>query len=184
MKPLLTLLICIVAGILSASSPAMGAEVNDTVTLQRNGYLIHYPKNWKIHYGEKGEVVFSFTAPDTKSKISTNIQTIYTKAHSGKYKSVKELMDDFLIQVPMHAQDARLFDRKPYTLTEPDGSHLTGEQITVTFIENKQTYKQWQIMLMTDNGVLFQAFAYRAPLPLYDEYLPVANSMLTSWVIQ
>ena len=92
-------------------------------------------------------------------------------------------MDDFEVQVPMHTQDAHLFDRKSFELSESNGKKISGEQIYVTFKEGKQTYKQWQIMLMSADGILFQAFAYRAPSQYFDEYLPEASAMLASWII-
>ncbi len=159
-------------------------NANNSNVIQHNGYEIKYPKAWKSHIGENGVVFFAYEIPDTKVIIKANIQTIFTKAGGGKYKDVKDLMDDFLIQAPRHSQHAKLFDRKPIELAGPDGAKLSGEQITLTFEENKQEYKQWQIMMMSQDGKLFQAFAYRAPIKYYDEYLPGVTAMLDSWVIQ
>lgn len=162
----------------------MHLTANNAETIQHNGYEIKYPKAWKAHIGDEGVVSFAYQIPDTKTLIKANIQTIYTKAGGGKYKNVKDLMDDFLIQAPRHSQHAKLFDRKPIVLAGPNDTNISGEQITLTFKEDKQEYKQWQIMMMSRDGKLFQAFAYRAPVQYFDEYLPGVNAMLESWVIE
>lgn len=159
-------------------------NTNNSTLLQHNGYEIKYPKAWKAHIGDDGVVFFAYEIPDTKIIIKVNIQTIFTKAGGGKYKDVKDLMDDFLIQAPRHSQHAKLFNRKPIEFTGADGAKLSGEQITLTFEENKQEYKQWQIMMISQDGKVFQAFAYRAPIKYFDEYLPGVTAMLDSWVIQ
>ena len=146
-------------------------------------YSIRYPTTWKL--AEHGEGVVVFTGQDAQSKrhFTVNIQTIYTKKGGGKYKSIKDLMDDFRSQVPIHTQEAKFLDRAPFDLKETDGSTTSGEQTTLTFKENKQTYKQWQIMLTSKDGKLFQAWAYRAPIESFDANRPLAASMLASWII-
>lgn len=163
--------------------PNAWCEAKDgTSQLDRYRYQITYPNTWQPHDDNNGTIVFIYPIPNTKLTAMVNIQSIYTKAGGGKYKSVKDLMDDFLIQVPMHTVNAKLFDRKPYT--QPGAPQLTGEQIYVTFKQGNQTYKQWQIMLVTADGNLFQNFAYRAPQQYYDAYFPAASQMLESWQIR
>lgn len=161
---------------------AFAADTSFSSNLYR--YSINYPANWRI--AEHGNGVVVFTAKDASSKktFTVNIQTIFTKKGGGKYKSIKDLMDDFREQVPMHTQAAKFLERKPFELTEPDGTKLSGEQTTLTFKENGQTLKQWQIMLTSRDGTLFQAWAYRAPLQIFDANQAQAASMLASWVIQ
>lgn len=146
-------------------------------------YSIHYPATWQYKDLGKGAVVFVEINGKKPHLTSINIQTIFTKKAHGTYPTIKALMDDFWSQVPKHADQAKLYDRKPITLVEPDGTKLTGEQTTLTFKEYGVTFKQWQIMVMTNDGILFQAWAYRAPIQDYDANLKLAESMLATWVI-
>jgi len=146
-------------------------------------YSIRYPAAWKMRERDDGVVVFAAQDAKLKKIFTINIQTIYTKQGGGKYKSIKDLMDDFGTQVPMHTEDAKFLDRNSFALSEPDGSTLSGEQTTLTFKENGQTYKQWQVMLINHDGNLFQAWAYRAPITVFDANRQLAASMLASWVI-
>lgn len=140
-------------------------------------YSIHYPASWQCHAKDQGVVVFNTQAA------SVNIQTIYTKKGGGHYASVKDLMDDFQSQVPRHTQHAHFLERHPFVLTQTTGEKLTGEATTLTFYENGQTLKQWQIMLISRDGLIFQAWAYRAPVKEYADNLTDAVAMLRSWVI-
>lgn len=146
-------------------------------------YTIQYPTNWQFIDEGKGAVVFRGKAGKSSLPVSVNIQTIFTKKARGEYSSVKALMDDFWSQVPRHTEDVKFQGRRSIMLVESDGTKLSGEQTTLTFKENGETFKQWQIMVMTKDGRLFQAWAYRAPLKYYNANLSLAQSMLTSWRI-
>lgn len=143
-------------------------------------YSIHYPENWKAVDRGKGVVIFTEMKP---GPFMINIQTISTRKGGGKYKDIKDLMDDFKIQVPMHTKDAKFLDRKPFVLHEPDGSTLSGEETILTFEEDKMLWKQWQVMLINQNGMIFQALGYRAPASMFDVMQPTAAAMLASWII-
>lgn len=146
-------------------------------------YAILYPASWKCADHGKGVVVFKGSGIDPHYPLMINIQTILTKKAGGEYVSVNDLMNDFRSQVPQHTQHAKFIDRNPIELLEPDGSKLYGEETLLTFYENKQTFKQWQIMMVSHDGMLFQAWAYRAPQAAFDANRPIAESMLRSWVI-
>ncbi len=150
---------------------------------QEKQFSIQYPTSWKMHDEGKGTIIFLKKEGKSSLPISVNIQTLFTKKARGEYSNVKALMDDFWAQVPKHNEDANFIERRPITLIESDGSKLLGEQTTLTFKENGQTFKQWQIMVMNQNGTLFQAWAYRAPLKEYNSNLKLAQAMLISWRI-
>lgn len=146
-------------------------------------YSIHYPNTLTYSDHGDGMVTFKGKVGVPPSPMFVNIQTIYTKNHTGKYATVKDLMDDFTTQVPRNNPEANFLERKPITLVEPDGTKLKGEQTILTFTEKKVLLKQWQIMVMNQNGTMFQAWAYRAPLKYFDINRPIALAMLASWEI-
>lgn len=146
-------------------------------------YSIHYPADWKMTNRGKGVIVFTYRS-DQSLHMTINIQTLYTQKGGGKYKDVKDLMDDFYSQVPMHTQNAKFLERKPIQLKQPDGTVFRGEETTLTFKENGRIEKQWQVMLLNKDGILFQAFAYRAPITVFDVYRPVATAIFTSLILQ
>lgn len=152
---------------------AMASGLNQSFESKEYRYSIMYPDDWKCADKGKGTLLCK-----TGNGVTINLQTLYTQKGGGKYASVKSLMDDFYGQVPLHTIDAKFLSRSPYTFVD-----LNGEQTYVTFKEGKISYKQWQIMLTTDDGLLFQAFAYRAPEKVFDQYLPVAKEVLRTWNI-
>lgn len=147
-------------------------------------YTIQYPTDWHVYDHDDGIVVFKKLGLRNVYPTSVNIQTIYTKKAKGSYANVKELMNDFEDNALKQAADVKLSDRKPITLIDPNGKKIHGEEITMTFEAQGAKLKQWQIMVITDDGRLFQAWAYRADINSYDLDLPVAKEMLNSWIFE
>jgi hypothetical protein len=162
----------------SASAAAL-----HTFTSKTYHYSIQYPADWKLYDKGKGVVVFKSTTNNQQHEAMVNIQTIFTKKGGGKYASIKDLMDDFWSQVPMHTQAAHFLERNPVILIEPDGTKLSGEQTLFTFREDGKSYKQWQTMIMSRDGILFQAFAYRSTAADFAASYPLAKAMFASWII-
>lgn len=154
-----------------------------TYVSQDDHYSIKYPATWDSFDRGKGVVVFKNHADKTGYPLMVNIQTLYTKKGGGKYATVKDLMDDFYSQVPMHVEQAKFVERSSIVLTEPDGTKIYGEQTVLTFVMNNHTLKQWQVMLMNQNGKIFQAFAYRAPIEFFEANKSTAQAMFNSWVV-
>lgn len=144
-------------------------------------YTIQYPSDWKCDDRGQGVVVCRNHQNKNTPALSINIQTIYTKKADGKYATVKDLMDDFRQQVPMHTRNAVFLERKPVLLKEPDGTYRDGEETVFLFRENGITYKQWQVMMLNSDGNLFQALAYRAPEKYFASYYSLAEQIFSTW---
>lgn len=147
-------------------------------------YTISYPAGWHVYDRNDGTVVFKDNSKKSAYPSSVNIQTIYTKKANGTYKDVKELMDDFSEQAKHAATDVKFLERKPITLIEKNGVKISGEETMMSFRDHGKTLKQWQVMVVTNDGKLFQAWAYRASEQNFDKYLGVAKKMLDSWNIK
>ena len=160
---------------------ATQSDLSNIYESREKQYSIHYPASWQVHDHGKGMVVF--IGKVGKLPLSVNIQTIFTKKAHGEYPTIKALMDDFWYDVPKHTDQVKFLERRPILLVEPDGAKLSGEQATLTFKERGVTFKQWQIIVMSRDGVLFQAWAYRAPLKDFDTNRPLAEDILASWEI-
>jgi hypothetical protein len=176
-KAALLFLLCL------SSAFATQEELTQSFTSKVYHYSLRYPAVWIYHDKGKGVVIFENKKGTDASPFLINLQTLFTKKGGGEYPTIKALMDDFWSQVPKHTERVNFLDRKPILLLQPDGTRLMGEQTTLTFYENGQTFKHWQVMMMSRNGLLFQAWAYRAPLSFYEANKAYAEAMLASWVI-
>lgn len=146
-------------------------------------YSIPYSSNWKVFSRGDGVVVFKLQDKQSPG-VSINIQTIYTKFGGGEYPDIKALMDDFYSQVPQHFGKVKFLKRDAISVKQPDGSLRVGEQTTLNFSMNGVAYQQWQVMLISRDGRLFQAFAYRSPVAYFNQYQPLAAAMVSSWKIE
>lgn len=169
-----------------SSTPSQPTAKKNMLKFNSNDskYNIEYPSTWQGFDRGEGVVVFKNNMQQTGYPVMINIQSIYTKKGGGKYPTIKALMDDFYSQVPKHVDNAKFTDRSPYVLTQANGVSWTGEQTYLTFVVNKHTIKQWQIMIVSPDGKIFQAFAYRAPLEYFDANKETADAMLKSWTFK
>jgi hypothetical protein len=162
---------------------AIQIEKTLSLAMPQYRYSINYPAQWSYQDKGEGVVIFKGKTLDGSHLISANIQTIATKKFGGHYVDVKALMDDFWDQVPKHMEKVKFIERKPIELVESDGRSFQGEQTTLTFIENGVTMKQWQVMLITQDGMIFQNYAFRTTADEFDKNFAVANTMYHSWMI-
>ncbi len=151
-----------------------------TFTSQKYRYSIQYPNQWRPHDEGSGVVVFK-DLPGKEAYTLVNIQTIYTKKAGGHYATVKDLMDDFISQVPKHTAGVKFFKRT--TISLPQDQDEQGESVSLIFNENGHQLKHWQVMFLSKDGRFFQAWGYRAPVSSYEVNYPLAKAMLESWVI-
>lgn len=160
----------------------VSAEVNTLTQIfqsKANHYFFRYPANWHCDDHHQGVVVCKSEVPD----VSINLQTIWTKKGGGKYVDVKALMNDFMTQVPMHTTHAQFSNRRTLVIQEPNGAQYAGEEIILTFKENGKIFQQQQIMLQDPHGLVFQNFAFRAPVSLYAAHATIAKAIFASWEI-
>jgi hypothetical protein len=147
-------------------------------------YTIQYPADWHVYDHDDGVVVFKKLGLRSVYPTSVNIQTIYTKKAKGTYANVKELMDDFTANAKSDVTNVTFSERKPIILIDTNGVKIHGEEITMSFEAQGTKLKQWQVMVITDDGRLFQAWGYRAAETNYELDLPAAKNMLNSWVFE
>lgn len=178
-KTILLLCACITLSAFAADNASM-KQFNG----EKYRYTISYPSDWRVYDRNDGTVVFKEITHGSVYPSSVNIQTIYTKKAKGTYKNIKALMDDFVGQASKSVQDVKFLDRKPLTLVEADGTRISGEEAIMSFSDHGRKLKQWQVMVMTNDGKLFQAWAYRASDRNFDANLGVAKEMLHSWKIR
>lgn len=165
----------------TTTNPQSNANTRMLKFTSSSNYTIEYPSTWRSFDRDEGVVLFKNDYKKMGYPLLVNIQTIYTKKAGGAYPNVKTLMDDFYAQVPKMVDQGKFSDRSPFELTTVDGTKLKGEQTFLTFVVNKNTIKQWQIMLVTPDNKIFQTFAYRAPIEVFDANKPIADAMLKSW---
>jgi hypothetical protein len=170
--------------LVSFSLYAADASVMKAFNGEQYGYTISYPADWKVYDHKDGVVVFKTEESKGAYPTTVNIQTIYTTKAKGSYPTVKALMDDFEKNAKRHADAVKFLERHPITLVEPNGDKLVGEETTMLFKDHGKQLKQWQVMVMTTDGNLFQAWAYRAPEERFAITLPLAKKMLGSWDIE
>lgn len=167
------------------SSNAVSSYKNDlsnTYEDKPNQYSIKYPKDWSHDNQAKGTLLFRGQQGTPAYFTTVNIQTILTRKTGGEYSNVNALISALKKQLMEQTTNAKILDEGKVELpTNPQ--KIQGEYIIATYNYKQVAYKQMQFVVIRDDGLALYAWAYTAPVKLYDASLPIAKAMFESWII-
>lgn len=161
----------------------LNLSLNKTLNNKDNRYIIHYPANWGSNALAEGTVIINGNPRTASSYSSVNIQTVLTKSYGGKFSTIDEFMSEVRHQAAQVTGNAKILKHGPVDIMQADGTKLHGQYIVFTYGLNGKNFKQWQIVVMRNDGRVFYAWAYAAPVEQYDLDLPVAQAILGAWSI-
>lgn len=186
------LIIVIIHQIRRDTTDLMGSQaITDTTTSSKlytydnhdSRYSIKYPKDWVYDQSNPGTVIFSGKQGTPEFFSTVNIQTILTKKSGGDYEDVKAFTDDINKQAKKESSEAKFLEQGPISITAVNGLKMEGQYLIFTYKYRNIMFKQWQIVLLRNDGQVFYAWAYTSPVAQYDKDLPIAQEMLKTWVI-
>lgn len=146
-------------------------------------YSIKYPKDWVYDQSNPGTVIFSGKQGTPEYFSTVNIQTILTKKTGGDYDDVKAFMADINKQAKRESTDSKFLEHGPISIAGSNGIKLQGEYLIFTYKYKNIMFKQWQIVVLRNDGQVFYAWAYTSPVTQYEKDLPTAEAMLKTWSI-
>lgn len=150
---------------------------------QEDRYSINYPENWGNSLSAQGALILN-GKPGTLSFLSTvNIQTIFTKQFGGGFSNLKDFMDEVKRQAEKETSHAKFLKSGVFQLKQTDGTKLNGEYLLFTYDLQGKMYKQWQIVVLRNDGEVFYTWAYTSPIEQFDYDLPTAKAILKTWSI-
>ncbi len=145
-------------------------------------YSIKYPADWNYEKPKQGVVLFNGKKGSPAYFATVNIQTILSKKAGGQYSSLAEIKSDLTKQIMTHDPNAKIIAQGKAELpTNPKA--YQGEYLVFTHTINNHMFKQMQLLLNKENGLAFYSWTYTSPEEIYDQYLPIAQKMYESWVL-
>ena len=160
------------------SSSSDKAELPNVYEDKNNKYIIKYPADWSYEKPSVGTVLFRGQNGTPAYYSTVNVQTIFSKRLGGEFTTVSAVIDDLKKQILAHTTDVSFLEEGPIKI-----SKATGKYFVFTYTHNERQLKQWQIVVFRDDGAVFYAWAYVAPVVRYDTDLPTAKAMIQSWSI-
>lgn len=171
----------------SASAHSLALSHSDALSSvydnQDSRYSMKYPSNWEYEKAGDGTVIFSGKRGSPAFFSTVNIQTVLTKKTGGDFSTVKQFMADIKQQATSQSPGVKFLDNGAFTITEKNGSKDQGEFAIFTYTYKGKEFKQWQVVVLRNDGQVFYAWAYTSPLQQYPDNLKIAKAMLDSWVI-
>lgn len=178
-------------------NPGAGADVEDKkqsvvdtepVTLKTydnkdSRYTLDYPSNWEYEKAGDGTVIFSGKRGTPAYFSTVNVQTVLSKKNGGDFSSVKEFMADIKSQATSQSPSTKFIESGTLTVVEKNGKKDKGEFTIFTYNYKGKEFKQWQVVVLRNDGQVFYAWAYTSPVGQYENDVAVAKTMLESWVI-
>lgn len=146
-------------------------------------FSIKYPSNWIYEESDNGSVVFSGEKNTLAFYSTINIQIVLSKKGGGQYKSVKDIIADVKNQILKESPQTTFLKSGPFVLTTSNGFKLDGEFLIFIYSYEGHIMEQWQVVIPKKDGLAFYTWAYTAPISQYSLFLPVADAMLTTWII-
>jgi hypothetical protein len=150
---------------------------------QDSRYTIKYPSTWEYEKSGDGTIIFSGKQGTAAYFSTVNIQTVLTKKTGGDFSTVKQFMADIKNQAVTQSPGVKFLESGPITVTEKNGAKDQGQFVVFVYTYKGKEFKQWQVVLLRNDGQVFYAWAYTAPLSQYPNDVGVAKAMLESWVI-
>lgn len=150
---------------------------------QDSRYTMSYPATWEYEKSGDGTIIFSGKRGSPAYFSTVNIQTVLTKKSGGDFSTVKQFMADIKLQAKTQSPDVKFLESGPIDLGEKSGIKEKGEYTVFTYRYKDQEFKQWQIVVLRDDGQVFYAWAYTAPIKQYPDSEDIAKAMLDTWVI-
>lgn len=181
--------------ILSITVNPAGPIVNETSTVSGPGdlsqvydnqdshYAIKYPANWEYDTSSRGTVIFSGKRGTASYFSTVNIQTVLAKKTGGDFSTVDQFVKDLKKQASGLSAKVNFIEEGPIEFTEADGKKAKGQFLIFTYNYKGMIFKQWQVVILRNDGQVFYAWAYTSPAEQYDRDVAVAKAMLNSWSI-
>lgn len=158
-------------------------KLTNSFDSKENKFIINYPDKWTHALLKNGTVILSGKL-GTRAYYSTiNVQTILSKKTGGKFRNVKQLVDDIKKQVREMADNAIFLESGPVVVTEKNGAQAKGEYLIFTYTYNGYIYQQWDVIVSRNDGEVFYVWAYTSPQKQYTKDLPLAELILKTWQI-
>lgn len=167
---------------LSTATAGKNVLVN-TYDNKSSKYSIKYPANWEYTTPSKGTVLLSGKQGSPTFATTVNIQTILSKKTGGQYADLNEFMNNLKKQFLEQAPDTKFLKEDNITLKQANGDKIEGKYVVVTYTYKDQVFKQWQVVTQRADGLVFYAWAYTAPIDLYETAISIAKAMFKTWSI-
>lgn len=150
---------------------------------QGNRYFIRYPANWQFNALNKSTLVLAGKEGTPAYYSNINIQTLRAQKIGGVYSTVPEVILNLKKQIEGTYSNVRYVEQGPITLNQLNGSQIRGEYVVFTYSNSGLAFKQWQVVILRNDGLVFYVFAYNSPLVQYQTNLAIAQAVLKSWDI-
>ncbi len=158
-------------------------KINKVYDNKESRYTIGYPSSWEYEVTSDGTVIFSGRHGSPAYFSTVNIQTVLTQKSGGDFKTVAAFMADIRQQAKNQSPNVKFLESGPIQLFTKGIGKEKGEYAIFTYRFKGQDFKQWQVVVLREDGQVFYAWAYTAPVDQYDDSVAVAKAMLESWVI-
>ena len=99
-------------------------------------------------------------------------------------------MKDLKKQAISQSPGIKFLESGPVSIADSDGKKMQGEYSTFTYKYKGELFKQWQVVVLRNDGQVFYAWAYTSPIEQYktdQDYIKtnagVMDNILTRMVV-
>jgi hypothetical protein len=140
------------------------------------GFLMDYPKEWEVTKPTAFSASFSGPEGQASHDAVVSVQNVNPAGARSSEESATIATADLL----------KALDRGTQHLTvlgEGKLSESPGSQFIARYDYSGTTYRKWAVVVPRPNGKIAHVWSFTAPDAAFDDFRPVAESMLRSWTL-
>lgn len=146
------------------------------------GYSVEFDPGWILERPSSDAVMFSGPEGTDSFYATVSIQNVAPPSAETAVQAASLIMDEIRAQFEKDASGV-VFEREAPYVFRKDDVLLLGREFVVDYVLNDERFRQWTVVVPRPEGRVAYIWSYRAPSRSFQQYLPVARDMLSSWAI-
>jgi len=146
------------------------------------GYAIDYPADWEMEKAAAYTTVFSGRQGTPAYDAIVSVQNVQPARTSQAEDAVRLAFNDLKAQLSAAAEGLAINAEKDISYAK-GGLKLAGRQFVATYSHGGRAFRKWALVLPRPEGDIAHVWSYTAPASRFDDFRPVAETMLRSWII-
>ncbi|MCG8510334.1 MAG: hypothetical protein MI741_13985, partial [Rhodospirillales bacterium] len=148
----------------------------------RLGYSLEYDVEWILERPSPEAIMLSGPEGSDAFFATVSVQNVAPPHAESPVQAASQIMDQLHDQFEKGAKEVVFSHEAPY-IYQKDETFLLGRELGVTYVKDGERLRQWTIVVPRPNGKVAHIWSYRAPAAMFERFLPVAQSILSSWTI-
>ncbi|MEK9673710.1 MAG: hypothetical protein VW268_14605 [Rhodospirillaceae bacterium] len=140
------------------------------------GFMMNYPIDWQMNKPTAFTATFSGPEGSQAYDAVVAVQNVRPGNSETKEQSATAAAADLLSSLSKSTDGMKI-------IAEGNLAELPGSQFVAKYSYAGKAYRKWAVVVPRPEGQIAHVWSYTAPDAAFDQFQPVAQSMLRSWTL-